>query len=131
MIPHGVKTKAQMGNLRRVDVSNDIRWQLIALARSRRSRTSLFSPARPTHWAPFEVRSPDSGEPFTPDGAWAFVCELLVGGCALEEIVLERPPGRKAYVILAEGWQGEKIYIKLQLGSGQVIGRSFHLRVRT
>lgn len=113
-----------------MNVSNDIRWQLIALARSRRTRTSLFTAARPTHWAPFEVRRPDCGEAFTPDGAWAFIVELLEGGCALEEVELEQPRGRKGYVILVEGWEGEQIYIKLQLGSGQVIGRSFHLSKR-
>ena len=113
-----------------MSVSNDVRWQLIGLARSRRSRTSLFSPTRPTHWAPLEVRRPDTGEAFTPDGVWVFIVELLEGGCELDQIVLEQPPGKKAYVILANGWDDEKIYIKLQLGSGQVIGRSFHLSVR-
>lgn len=48
----------------------------------------------------------------------------------MEEIILDQPPGKKAYVVLAHGWESEKIYIKLQLGSGQVIGRSFHLSVR-
>lgn len=113
-----------------MDVSNDIRWQLIALARSRRTRTTRFSPARPTHWAPFEVRRPDGGEAFTPDGAWGFIVELLEGGCAIEEIVLERPPGRRGYVIVVDGWGEDKIYIKLQLGAGQVIGRSFHVSKR-
>lgn len=111
-------------------VSNDIRWQLISLARSRRSRTTLFSAARPTHWAPAEVRRPESGAAFTPDGAWQFVIEQLEGGCVVEEILLEHPPGRKGYVLLVDGWEGEQIYIKLQLGSGQVIGRSFHLSTR-
>lgn len=90
----------------------------------------MFSPTRPTHWAPTEVRSPSSGEAFTPDGAWAFIAELLEGGCEIEEITLEQPPGRKGYVVLTKGCEGEEIYIKLQLGSGQVIGRSFHISRR-
>lgn len=111
-------------------VSNDIRWQLIALARSRRSRTHLFSRSRPTHWAPSEVRRPDTGAAFTPEGAWAFVVEQLEGGCAIEQIALETPPGRTGYVLLIDGWEGQKIYIKLQLGSGVIVGRSFHLSTR-
>lgn len=103
---------------------------MVALARSRRSRTSLFSRKRPTHWAPAEVRDPDGGAAFTPDGAWEFIAGLLAGGCAIEEITLDHPPGRRGYVLLAQGWEGEEIYIKLQLGSGQVIGRSFHLSKR-
>ena len=111
-------------------VSNDIRWQHVALSKSRKSRTSVFTPARPTHWAPFEVLRPDSGEPFTPDGAWRFIVELLEGGVDIDVIELDTPPARKGYVIMAEGFEGEKIYIKLQLGGGQVIGRSFHHSIK-
>ena len=128
--PFSVKIRAALADRHYVTVSNDIRWQLIALARSRRTRSSQFSPSRPTHWAPYEVRRPDSGEAFTADGAWNFIVELLEGGCDIEEIVLAQPPGRRAYVILVDGWAGDKIYIKLQLGGGVIIGRSFHMSKR-
>ena len=111
-------------------VSNDVILQIIGLARSARTRTSTFSKVRPTHWAPTECRCPVQGEPFTPDGAWQFVVQQLEEGCAIEEIVLEKPPGKKGYVLIVKGWGGEEIYIKLQLGSGMVIGRSFHLSRR-
>lgn len=111
-------------------VSDEIRKQLTRMAKSRRSRTSLFSPARPTHWAPYEVLTPDAGEPFTNDGAWVFIVELLEAQVPIEAITLEKPQGKIGYVILADGWKGSEIYIKLQLGSGQVIGRSFHNSTR-
>lgn len=69
---------------------------------------------------------------FTEVGAWEFIAELLEAGHPIQEIDLEIPAGKKAYVLLASG--GEKrpeIYIKVQLGSGQVIGRSFHYSERS
>ncbi|BBD02447.1 hypothetical protein YGS_C2P0461 [Sphingobium sp. YG1] len=47
----------------------------------------------------------------------------------METISLAKPAGKTGYVMIVEGFGGEKIYIKLQLGSGQVIGRSFHISV--
>ena len=111
-------------------VSDDIRNQLIFLAGSRKTRSSIFTRARPTEWAPLEVRRPGSGETFTPDGAWTFIVELLRASAEIETIVLEKPPGRTGYVLICDGWQAEKIYIKLELGSGCVYGRSFHLSNR-
>jgi hypothetical protein len=111
-------------------VSDDIRRQLCRLAGSRRTRTSVFSAARPTHWEPVSVRRPDSGEAFTPDSAWTFVAELLANGVDVETIVLDKPPDRTGYVIVCDGWAGEKIYIKLELGSGMVVGRSFHVSTK-
>jgi hypothetical protein len=74
--------------------------------------------------------TPDAGQPFTIDGAWAFVVELLEAQVPIEAVALEKPQGKTGYVILVDGWKGEKIYIKLQLGSGQIIGRSFHNSTR-
>lgn len=108
-------------------VSNDIRRLLTQRAQSRRTRTTVFTAARPTHWAPQEVTCPTSGEPFTPEGAWAFVVEKLAGGEPIDTVELEKPPGATGYVMICDGTGGQKIYIKLQLGSDQVIGRSFHL----
>lgn len=107
-------------------VSNDIRRQLARLAESRKTRTSVFSATRPTHWEPTNVPHPQTGVAFTPDGAWEFVRQLIVGGAEIETIDLDNPPGRTGYVIKTAGWGNEKIYIKLELGSGKVLGRSFH-----
>lgn len=108
-------------------VSDDIRRQLVHLAASRKTRTTVFTSAMPVRWNPTNVLHPKTGVAFTQDGAWEFVRQLLEDGCEIEEIILNHPPGRTGYVIICDGYQGEKIYIKLQLGSGQVIGRSFHL----
>jgi len=81
----------------------------------------------PTDWRPNQIRSPTSGDFFTQDGAWHFIADLLESGHSIEEIILCKPPGRRAYVMHVElGPNLPKLYIKLQLGSGKVIGRSFH-----
>lgn len=130
MVPYGVKEHAHGPEGTCVAVSDDIRKQLILLAGSRRTRTTVFSAARPTHWEPASVRRPDTGEAFTPDGAWRHVADLLASGVEVETIVLDKPPGRTGYVVLCDGWDGEKIYIKLELGSGMVVGRSFHVSTK-
>ncbi len=113
-----------------MSVSDDTRRLLARLASSERTRTSLFTAARPTHWAPYEVADPKTGVAFTSVGAWEFIVELLNGGIPIEIVVLDIPPGRTGYVLKIDGWSGCKIYIKLQLGSGIVFGRSFHISDR-
>lgn len=108
-------------------VSDDIRRRLCTFARSRRTRTSLFSPVRPTHWSPYSVRCPDTLGTFNSDSCWQFVVDMIEGGADMWPVLLEKPPGTTAYVMLADGFEGERIYIKLQLGGDQVIGRSFHV----
>jgi len=110
-----------------VSVSDDTRKLLASLASSERTRTTLFTAARPTHWAPLEVTNPKTGVVFTPVGAWEFIVELLREGFPIETIVLDKPPGRTGYVLKVDGSSGCKIYIKLQLGSGIIYGRSFHI----
>jgi hypothetical protein len=65
--------------------------------------------------------------PFTEAGAWQFVAECLEAGEELEEVILHKPPGRLGYVMKVRVHPTHDfIYIKLQLGAGKVIGRSFH-----
>lgn len=111
-------------------VSAATRKELVGLCRRRRTRKSDFSPAMPTHWSPQQVRHPKTGEAFTDDSAWDFVAELLSSGHKIEVIDLEKPPNKKGYVLKCEGYGDENIYIKLQLGSGCVIGRSFHISIQ-
>jgi hypothetical protein len=63
---------------------------------------------------------------FTPDSAWEFIREALISNCDIEIKPLDMPPGATGYVLLLQG-EGETIYVKLQLGSNNVIGRSFHI----
>jgi hypothetical protein len=70
---------------------------------------------------------PRSCEPFTESGAWEFVAATLETGHAMELLILDNPRGAKAYVlIIAASTDAPPIYVKVQLGSGCVIGRSFH-----
>jgi len=81
----------------------------------------------PTEWQPTQVNNPSTGQPFTEAGAWSFIEEKLEDGQHLEEVELAKPPGRKGYVMEIRLEEGKpKLYVKLQLGSGKVIGRSFH-----
>jgi hypothetical protein len=47
------------------------------------------------------------------------------------EVVLEKPAGKKASVMLIDLADGKApVYVKVQLGSGRIIGRSFHRSTR-
>lgn len=110
-------------------IDEGTRKELARLCGSRRTRRSSFSPTMPTHWSPQQVRHPATGDAFTDEGAWLFTAQLLTVGHPVEVITLKKPPGKKGYVLICGGVAPEKIYIKLQMGSGCVIGRSFHLSV--
>jgi hypothetical protein len=103
-----------------------IRRDLKHLCRSRGTRTSEFSPSRPCQWQPFHTLVPGTDDVFTGDGAWQFVADLLDAGHPLKEVLLKKPPGKRGYVMEVEVQGRRPLYIKLQLGSGQVWGRSFH-----
>lgn len=102
-----------------------IRRELAVLCRRKSARTSDWSAQRPTEWRPNTVIDPTSDSPFTNVGAWEFVASQLENGVELELVQLEKPPGSSGYVfkILLGNRQ---LYVKLQLGSGKVFGRSFH-----
>jgi hypothetical protein len=44
---------------------------------------------------------------------------------ALEEVLLASPPGKTGYVVEA-ALNERSLYVKVQLGAGKIIGRSFH-----
>ena len=103
-----------------------IRHEAAILASRKRARSVSFSREAPVDWKPQTVVSPIDGQPFTPEGAWLFISQLLDDESQpLESIELEHPPGKKAYVMLVPAGD-RRIYIKFQLGSGKIIGRSFH-----
>lgn len=81
----------------------------------------------PRDWRPQEVRNPASLEVFTERGAWHLIADLLERGQPVEVVILDNPKGKTGYVMLADiGADVPLLYIKFQLGSGVVIGRSFH-----
>lgn len=106
-----------------------LRPQLIALARRKRSRRSGGETGLPCRWKPWSVRDPSSGEIFTEAGAWEFVAAHLESGCAVKVMKLKRPPGRTGYVLSFPMPSGPPLYMKLQLGAGVVLGRSFHISI--
>ncbi|WP_156510587.1 hypothetical protein [Labrenzia sp. OB1] len=109
-------------------VNEAIRRMLAARCVSKRTRNTRFSTSQPTDWKPNSLRDPrNPSQYFTEDSAWHFISELICNGCELETVALAKPPGKTGYVIKIAGHPPvSQIYIKLQLGSANVIGRSFH-----
>lgn len=110
-------------------IGENIRQELIRLASSSRTRTSKFTREAPCDWRPQNVLDPSTGEPFTDVGAWHFIVDCLTHlTCEeIDMIVLDRPPGKSGYVLIRPGAHGRpSIYIKLDIISGAVRGRSFH-----
>ena len=113
------------------DVLADVRHQLALLARRAQCRVSAFTAKMPTEWRPTEVINPESNMPFTDAGAWELIATLLEGRHPLVEVELEKPAGKKGYVMIVELQRNcAPLYIKLQLGGGKVICRSFHLSTK-
>lgn len=106
-----------------------IRRQLIVLARRTNSRTAAFSPTTPTEWNPTEVRNPEGilDTHFTDSSAWELIASRLESDEPVEVVKLRKPAGRTGYVMkLRLGAEAPLVYVKLQLGSGKILGRSFH-----
>lgn len=103
-----------------------VRQEILTLL-ERGRRNAEFSRKAPTRWNPFQVLSPETGMPYSDVGAWDLIAELLRAGHPLECIDLDKPIGKKGYVMKFRISVGRPpLYIKLQLGSGSVLGRSFH-----
>lgn len=110
-------------------IDDQTRRLLTRLARSSRSRTSEFRRDRPTDWRPTDVRNPQGllNTHFTNPTAWDLIAARLEKGQDVELVKLNKPKGRLGYVTLIHlGPDVPRLYVKLQLGAGIVIGRSFH-----
>jgi len=109
------------------ELSPEIRHQLVVLAGRSGSRIAEFTPKAPTKWNPYQVLNPETKLPFTDTSAWQLIADELKSGCEVELIWLDKPPGKRGYVLYKKlQVDRPRLYIKLQLGSGYVIGRSFH-----
>jgi hypothetical protein len=107
-----------------LDDPEQYRDQLAVFARRRNCRGLGW----PRDWNPGAVISPASGLPYTESGAWELIADLLESGHPIEAIELRNPPGKTGFVMLYELEPGTvPLYIKIQFGSGKVIGRSFHI----
>ena len=88
-----------------------------------------FSIDRPTDWRPGQVRNPEGllDTHFTDAAAWELIASRLDDGHPVEVVELRKPAGAKGYVMKIDVEPGQPLlYVKLQLGSGKIIGRSFH-----
>ena len=106
----------------------DVRATLVRLCASRKTRRAEFTKAAPCRWQPRGLLHPSRPtETFTDDSAWEFIRKHLTAGIEIVEIQLDHPPGKTGYVIKPGGCPPiETIYVKLQIGNGLVLGRSFH-----
>ena len=92
-----------------------------------------FSTDRPTDWRPGQVRNPNGmlDTYFSDAAAWELIASKLEGGHPVEAVELQKPAGAKGYVMKIDIEPGSpRLYVMLQLGSGQVIGRSLHYSER-
>lgn len=88
-----------------------------------------FSADQPTDWRPGQVRNPKGilDSHFTDPAAWEFIASKLENGHPVEIVELRKPLGAKGYVMKIDIEPDQPhLYVKLQLGSGKIIGRSFH-----
>ncbi len=103
-------------------VPAELKRQIIVLCRNSKTRKLGF----PSRWCPGQVISPESDLPFTESGAWCLVADVLEAGEELRPVALRNPPAGTGYVITTKLSDSKEIYIKLQMGNGCVLGRSFH-----
>ena len=111
-------------------ISEEIRHQLIVLSRKPKAQSTLFTRRAPIDWPPGDVTNPNSplhDGRFTDTTVWELIASQLEQGCSVEEVTLTRPPGATAYVMQFHLESDERpVYVKVQLGAGKIIGRSFH-----
>lgn len=75
------------------------------------------------------MRNPDGvlDQYFNDETAWELIVQKLEEGHPVEEIELKKPPGEKGYVMKIQLEPDQPLlYVKLQMGSGKIFGRSFH-----
>ncbi len=95
---------------------------------------TAFSPERPTDWRPGQVRNPEGvlDTHFTDAAAWELIATRIDDGHPIESVTLHKPQGATGYVMKIDLEDGRpQLYVKLQMGSGKIIGRSFHYSERT
>ena len=103
------------------------RKELARLARQPTLREIPFGTEFPTKWWFGKVIDPRTGKIFTQAGAWDFVAETAEDRkIKITEREQERPTGCKAYQWVVDTAHGKKIFIKVILGNGKILVRSFH-----
>lgn len=113
------------------EIHPSVRSELARLCRASKQRTSEFSREKPTRWNPGTVLDPDDVDQrcFTPLRAWEYLADRLDAGHPVEVIALDKPLGKKGYVLKIMQPDKKILYIKLQLCPPGVHGRSFHYSI--
>jgi hypothetical protein len=102
-----------------------IRSQIALLCRRRHCRSIARN--LPCRWYPTTVINQSTGLPYNDGGAFEAIAEAIDRGVPMTTVVLREPPGKTAYEMLIPQIGGRgPIYVKVQLGAGQVLARSFH-----
>ncbi len=111
----------------KVPLDEDIRREIVALARRKHARAIPKELDRPTNWQPNEVINPESGMPFSREGAWHFIARCAEEGHEIETVPLRKPEGKTAYVMKIQLQPSRpRLYVKVEVQSGRILGRSFH-----
>jgi hypothetical protein len=80
-------------------------------------------------WYAHQIVNIATGLPFGEPGSWVTAADSIEDlNIAINELILSKPPGAKAYWWLVPQVSGPPIYVKIQIGAGGgcVLGRSFH-----
>lgn len=111
---------------------DSLRFTLASMARRRDQRINQWTRECPSEWNPTQVINPETDIPFSDSSAWLFIAELLeCNQCVFDEVPLRHPPGTIGYEALVVIQPNcPKLYIKIQLMSGKILGRSFHYSLR-
>lgn len=109
-----------------------LRNQMAELARIPRCREVPFHRCMHSHFAPAVIENPKTGMPFTESSAWELIANLLESEHPFNEMVLDEPRGvgaLKTLVDLGDGFNRQRVYIKIHLYKGKICCRSFHLEL--
>lgn len=107
-------------------IDGEVRKQLALLCR--RGPCRFVARNYPCDWHPTTVENLQSGMPYTDQTAWEAIAVALDDPrIHANPVALRIPEGRTGYeFLIPQGTGHPPIYVKLQLGAGQVLGRSFH-----
>ena len=107
-------------------IPGEVRRQLALLCR--RGPCRFVARNYPCDWHPTTVENLTSGMPYTDQTAFEAVADALDNpGIEVNAVTLRIPEGKTGYEFLIPQGQGcAPVYVKLQLGAGCVLARSFH-----
>lgn len=109
------------------------RTQLASMCLQKGKRINGANLQAPSRWWPHRVKHPETFRECTEEQAWEIVSDALVSEVAVSIQPYEKLNGIDAYVMLVDGCDGQKIYIKIAYlaHADKVLGGSFHISERS